>query len=88
MLDAKIKQLKKDVMQNTTHKPAIELEDLDKLKNSDILSLTHPLSLLRNAGSTSHCFSAAVAFKASEVLKRAVLYLAQMRKATICLNGA
>ena len=36
-------------MQNTTHKPAIELEDLDKLKNSDILSLTHPLSLLRNA---------------------------------------
>lgn len=49
MLDAKIKQLKKDGMQNTTHKPAIELEDLDKLKNSDILSLTHPLSLLRNA---------------------------------------
>ena len=36
-------------MQNTTHKPAIELEDLEKLKNSDILSLTHPLSLLRNA---------------------------------------
>ena len=49
MLDAKIKQLKKDGMQNTTHKPAIELEDLEKLKNSDILSLTHPLSLLRNA---------------------------------------
>ena len=35
-------------MQNTTHKPAIELEDLEKLKNSEILSLTHPLSLLRN----------------------------------------
>ena len=48
MLDAKIKQLKKDGMQNTTHKPAIELEDLEKLKNSEILSLTHPLSLLRN----------------------------------------
>ena len=43
MLDAKIKQLKKDGMQNTTHKPANELEDLEKLKNSDILSLTHPL---------------------------------------------
>ena len=48
MLDAKIKQLKKDGMQNTTHKPAIELEDLEKLKNSEILSLTHPLWLLRN----------------------------------------
>ena len=48
MLNAKIKQLKKDGMQNTTHKPAIELEDLEKLKNSEILSLTQPLSLLRN----------------------------------------
>ena len=25
------------------------MEDLEKLKNSDILSLTHPLTLLRNA---------------------------------------
>ena len=41
MLDAKIKQLKKDGMQNTTHKPAIELEDLEKLKNSEILSLQY-----------------------------------------------
>ena len=48
MLDAKIKQLKKDGLQNTTHKPAIELEDLEKLKNGDIFSLTQPLSLLRN----------------------------------------
>lgn len=48
MLDAKIKQLKKDGLQNTTHKPAIELEDLEKLKNGDICSLTQPLSLLRN----------------------------------------
>ena len=32
----------------STHKPAIELEDLEKLKNSEILSLTHPLSLSRN----------------------------------------
>ena len=48
MLDAKIKQLKKDGMQNTSHKPAIEQEDLEKLKNGDILSLTEPFSLLRN----------------------------------------
>ena len=48
MLDAKIKQLKKDGLQNTTHKPAIEQEDLEKLKNGEILSLTQPLSLLRN----------------------------------------
>jgi len=46
MLDTKIKRQKKDGWQNTTHSPAIELEDLKKLKNSDILSLTHPLSLL------------------------------------------
>ena len=48
MLDAKIKQLKKDGLQNPTHKPAIEQEDLEKLKNGEILSLTQPLSLLRN----------------------------------------
>jgi len=41
MLDAKIKQLKKDGLQNTTHKPAIEQE---KLKNGEVLSLTQPLS--------------------------------------------
>ena len=46
MLDAKIKQLKKDGMQNATHKPAIELEDLEKLKNSEILLLTLLLLLL------------------------------------------
>ena len=48
MLDSKIKQLKKDGLQNTTHKPAIEQEDLEKLKNGEILSLTQPLSPLRN----------------------------------------
>ena len=48
MLDAKIKQFKKGGLQNTSHKPAIELEDLEKLKNSEILSLTQPWSLLRN----------------------------------------
>jgi len=48
MLDAKRKQLKKDGLQNTTHKPAVEQEDLEKLTNGEILSLTQPLSLLRN----------------------------------------
>ena len=48
MLDSKIKQLKKDGHQSTTHKLAIELEDLEKLKNCEIFSLTQPLSLLRN----------------------------------------
>ena len=43
MLDAKIKQLKKDGLQNTTHKLVIEQEDLEKLKNGEILSLTQPL---------------------------------------------
>ena len=83
MLDAKIKQLKKDGMQNTTHKPAIELEDLEKLKNSGILSLTHPLYFWEMHGSTSHCFGDAVALNASEVLKRAVLCLVKMWRATI-----
>ena len=48
MLDAKIKQLKQEGMQNTMHKPAIEKEDLAKLKTSEVFSLTKPLSLLRN----------------------------------------
>ena len=48
MLDAKIKQLKQEGMQNTKHKPAIEKEDLAKLKTSEVFSLTKPLSLLRN----------------------------------------
>ena len=48
MLDAKIKQLKQEGMQNTKHKPAIEKEDLAKLKTSEVFSLTKLLSLLRN----------------------------------------
>ena len=35
-------------MQNTKHKPAIEKEDLVKLKTSEVFSLTKSLSLLRN----------------------------------------
>ena len=48
MLDAKIKQLKQEGMQNTKHKPATEKEDLAKLKTSEVFSLTKTLSLLRN----------------------------------------
>lgn len=48
MLDAKIKQLKKEGMQNTIHKPPIDKEDIAKLKTSEVFSLTKPLSLLRN----------------------------------------
>ena len=43
MLDAKIKQLKQEGMQNTMHKPAIEKEDLAKLKTTEVFSLTKPL---------------------------------------------
>ena len=49
VLDAKIKQLKRDNEQSTTHKAAIELEDLKKLKSSDVLLSNTPLSLMRNA---------------------------------------
>ena len=47
-LDAKIKQLKQDGKENTKHKPAIELEDLKKLKESDVLNPLTPLGLVRN----------------------------------------
>ena len=48
MLDAKIKQLKKEGTQNTIHKPPIDEVDLAKLKTSEVFSLTKPLSFLRN----------------------------------------
>ena len=48
MLGAKMKQLKKEGMQNTIHKPPINKEDIAKLKTSEVFSLTKPLSLLRN----------------------------------------
>ena len=48
MLDAKIKQLKRDGNDTTTHKPAIEREDLVKLKNSEALLPSSPNGLLRN----------------------------------------
>ena len=67
MLDAKINQLKKDGLQNTTHKPAIEQEDLEKLKNGEILSLTQPLSLLRNVWFHISLYWCRVVLRASDV---------------------
>ena len=48
MLDAQLVQLKKLGKENIQHKPTLEDEDMEKLKSSDALSLTNPLSLLRN----------------------------------------
>ena len=70
MLDAKIKQLKKEGLQNTSHKPAIELEDLEKLKNSEILSLTQPWSLLRNVWFHISLFWCRRGFEGQRSLKR------------------
>ena len=47
MLDAKIKNLKQSAKENVTHKPVIEEEDFQKLKSSNVFSLSSPLSLLR-----------------------------------------
>ena len=70
MLDAKIKKLKKEGLQNTSHKPAIELEDLEKLKNSEILSLTQPWSLLRNVWFHISLFWCRRGFEGQRSLKR------------------
>ena len=70
MLDAKIKQMKKHCMQNTTHKPVIEPEDLKKLKNSESISLTHPLSLLRNVWFHISLFWCRRGFEGQRSLKR------------------
>jgi len=48
MLDAQIKNLKRSGKENVSHNPTIEEEDLQKLKSSEVLSLSSPLSLLRN----------------------------------------
>ena len=48
MLDAQVQNLKRSGKENVSHKPAIEEEDLQKLKSSKVLSLSSPLSLLRN----------------------------------------
>ena len=43
MLDAKLVQLKRTGKENTRHKPAIEVEDLLKLKTSRVFSFASPL---------------------------------------------
>lgn len=48
MLDAQIKNLKRSGKENVSHKPAIEEEDLQKQKSSEVLSLSSPLASLRN----------------------------------------
>ena len=48
MLDAKLKEMKKQGEQSVKHKPAIEREDLRRLKESDVISLTTAQGLLHN----------------------------------------
>ena len=48
MLNAQIIILKRQGKENVKHKPAIENEDLAKLKASQAITVTDPLSLLRN----------------------------------------
>lgn len=48
VLDAQIKQLKRDGKENTAHKPPLADEDLQKLKTSQVLSPSNPHSLLKN----------------------------------------
>ena len=67
MLDDKIKQLKKDGLQNTTHKPAIEQKDLEKLKNGEFSHLPSPCLYCEMFGSTFLCIGAAVVLRASDV---------------------
>ena len=48
MLNAQIISLKRQGKENVNHKPAIEHENLTKLKISQAIALTDPFSLLRN----------------------------------------
>lgn len=48
VLNAKIKSLKQQGKQSVKHKPALEAEDLVKLKTSDVLNCSNPLGLQRN----------------------------------------
>ena len=48
MLDAKLKDMKKHGEQSVKHKPAIEREDLRRLRESDVISPTTPQGLLFN----------------------------------------
>ena len=48
MLNATVVSLKRQGKENVKHKPAIENEDLLRLKSSQVLALSSPVSLLRN----------------------------------------
>ena len=48
MLNATVVSLKRQGKENVKHKPTIENEDLLRLKSSQVLPLSNPLSLLRN----------------------------------------
>ena len=48
MLYAQIVRLKRQGEENVTHKPAIESEDLMKLKTLPTIALSNPLAFLRN----------------------------------------
>jgi len=48
VLDAELKVMKKHKEQNIKHKPAIEREDLQRLKESVVISPTTPQGLLYN----------------------------------------
>ena len=73
MLDAKIKQLKKEGLPNRSHKPAIELEDLKSLKTVKSFHLPSPGPFWEMFGSIFHCFDVAVALKHSEAWKEFVV---------------
>lgn len=47
MLDAQLVKLKRSCKENVKHKPVIEIQDLQKLKTSEVFSFASPLSLLR-----------------------------------------
>ena len=48
MLDAELVNLRRNGKENVTHKPAFEEQHLKQIKTSVVLSLSSPLSLLRN----------------------------------------
>ena len=48
MLNAKVVSLKRHGKENVKHKPAIETEDLVRLKSSQVLSPSNHLGLVRN----------------------------------------
>ena len=83
MLDAKIKQLKQEGMQNIKHKQAVEKEDLVKLKTSEVCSLTKPLSLLKNVWFHVSLFWCHRGFEGQRNLKKTSFALREMKQAAL-----